>query len=184
MVKSSGGVRNVPVGSSAYNNRLAEVAAMRASGRYSSVEMSENGTGWIAIEKGKAKHKPEEIEAARHLANKGYKITLGDETGSVTVPDGKLFSATFEQKTPEAGGSKGINKALEHAKKKDADIAVIYDKHRTYNRNEVYHLTVFKFLFGIYYDIGYNIPSLGIMRYCYSYFVPTVYKFFSRHDNC
>ena len=32
---------------------------------------------------------------------------------------------------------KAVNKALEHAKKKEADIAVIYDKHRTYNRSEI-----------------------------------------------
>ncbi len=137
MAKSSGGVRNVPVGSTAYNNRLAEVAEMRASGKYSSVEMSENGTGWVAIEKSSAKHKPEEIEAAHHLADKGYKVTLTDEAGSEVVKDGKLFTASFEQRTPTASGSKGINKALEHAKKKGADVAVIYDKHRTYNRSEV-----------------------------------------------
>lgn len=137
MAKSAGGVRNVAAGSTAYNNRVKEVAEMRASGRYSSVEMAENGTGWVAIEKGNARHKPEEIEAAHHLADKGYKVTLGDETGSVTVPDGRIFSATFEQKTPEAKGSKGVNKALEHAKKKRADIAVIYDKHRLYDRRTV-----------------------------------------------
>lgn len=137
MAKSSGGVRNVPVGSAAYNNRLAEVAAMRASGLYSSVEMAENGTGWVAIEKSSAKHKPEEIEAAHHLANKGYKVTLTDEAGTEVVKDGDLFTASFEQRTPTAKGAKGINKALEHAKKKGSDIAVIYDKHRTYNRSEV-----------------------------------------------
>lgn len=137
MAKSSGGVRNVPVGSSTYNTRLAEVAAMRASGKYSSVEMAKNGTGWVAIEKSNAKHKPEEIEAAHHLANKGYKVTLTDESGSEVVKDGKLFTASFEQRTPTASGPNGIKKGLEHAKKKDADIAVIYDKHRTYNRNEV-----------------------------------------------
>lgn len=137
MAKQSGGVRNVHAGGASHKNRMAEVSRMRASGKYSSVEMAENGTGWVAIEKGKAKHKPEEIEAAHHLADKGYKVTLGDETGSVTVPDGRLFSATFEQKTPEAKGTKGVNKALEHAKKKRADVAVIYDKHRIYNRQQI-----------------------------------------------
>ncbi len=137
MAKTSGGVRNVSVGSAAYNNRLAEVAAMRASGEYSSVELAENGTGWVAIENSSAKHKPEEIEAARHLANKGYKVTLADESGLKVVKDGYLFTASFEQRTPTAKGEKGVNKALEHAKKKGADVAVIYDKHRTYNRAEI-----------------------------------------------
>lgn len=137
MAKQSGGVRNVHAGGAAHKRRMEEVTKMRASGRYSSVEMSENGTGWVAIERSKAKHKPEEIEAARHLADKGYKVTLTDEAGSEVVKDGKLFSATFEQRTPTAKGPKGINNALEHAKKKRSDIAVIYDKHRTYNRSEV-----------------------------------------------
>ncbi len=116
---------------------MAEVAVMRSSGLYSSVDMAKNGTGWVAIEKGNARHKPEEIEAAHHLADKGYKVTLGDETGSVTVPDGRIFSATFEQRTPNARGPKGVNKALEHAKKKRANIAVIYDKNRLYDRRIV-----------------------------------------------
>lgn len=137
MAKQSGGVRNVAAGSAAYNSRLNEVAQMRASGKYSSVEMAENGTGWVAIEKSPAPHKPEEIEAAHHLANKGYKVTLTSEAGNEVVKDGDLFSASFEQRTPTAKGAKGINKALEHAKAKRTDIAVIYDKHRTYNRCEV-----------------------------------------------
>ena len=137
MAKSAGGVRNVSIGSPAYKNRLAEVSDMRASGKYSIVKMAEDGTGWVAIEKSTTKHKPEEIEAADHLANKGYKVTLTDEAGSKVVKDGKLFTASFEQKTPTSKGEKGVNKALEHAKKKRADIAVIYDKHRTYNRTEI-----------------------------------------------
>lgn len=137
MAKSAGGVRNVSVGSTAYKSRLAEVVAMKASGKYSSVEMANNGTGWVAIEKSPKKHKPEEIEAAHHLANKGYKVTLTNEAGSNVVKEGKIFKASFEQRTPTAEGEKGVNKALEHAKKKDADIAVIYDKYRTYNRTEI-----------------------------------------------
>ena len=53
---------------------------MRDSGRYSSVEMGKGG-GWIAIEKSTARHKPEELEAARILADKGYKVTLKNEAG-------------------------------------------------------------------------------------------------------
>lgn len=139
MAKSSGGVRNVPVGSSAYNNRLAEVAAMRANGRYSSVEMAENGTGWVAIEKSSAKHKPEEIEAARHLANKGYKVTLTDEAGSATVNDGKLFAASFEQKTPDGRQNtpENIRSALRHGRDKRSDMVVIYQKHGKHSRQAV-----------------------------------------------
>lgn len=99
--------------------------------------MAENGTGWVAIEKSPAKHKPEEIEAARYLADKGYKVTLKDEGSDVKTPDGYLFSSSFEQRTPTAKGEKGFSKSLEHAKHKRAKVAVVYDKHRTYNRREV-----------------------------------------------
>lgn len=43
MAKTSGGVRTYRQGSSTYRKRQAEVAAMRASGRYSSVEMGRGG---------------------------------------------------------------------------------------------------------------------------------------------
>ena len=85
MSKTIGGVRNLSSGGTAYRNRVAEAAEMRASGKYSSVTMAEKGTGYIAIEKSSAKHKPEELEAAMHLANKGYKVVLGNEAGQHKV---------------------------------------------------------------------------------------------------
>lgn len=139
MAKYSGGVRNVSVGSAVYNNRLAEVAAMRASGKYSSVEMAENGTGWVAIENSPAKHKPEEIEAARILANHGYKVTLGNEAGNATVSEGKLFLSSYEQRTPDgkSNTSNNIKNALGHARDKHAKIAVIYQKNGKHTREQV-----------------------------------------------
>ncbi|MDE6535447.1 MAG: hypothetical protein K2K82_05490 [Muribaculaceae bacterium] len=139
MAKTSGGVRNVPIGSTAYNNRLNEVAAMRASGKYSSVEMAENGTGWVAIENSLAKHKPEEIEAARILANHGYKVTLGDEAGDKTVSEGKLFLSSYEQRTPDgkSNTANNIKNALGHGRDKQAKIAVIYQKNGKHTREQV-----------------------------------------------
>ena len=137
MSKPTGGVRNVKSGGNAHRNRIAEAAEMRASGKYSSVTMANKGTGYVAIEKSSAKHKPEEIEAAMHLANKGYKVVLKDEGGSVRTPDGYIFKASFEQKTPNSSGAKSVNNALEHAKVKGAKIAVIYDKHRAYDRQTI-----------------------------------------------
>lgn len=81
MAKTSGGVRTYRQGSSTYRKRQTEVEAMRASGRYSSVEIGRGG-GWLAIERSTARHKPEELEAARILADKGYKVILKDEAGS------------------------------------------------------------------------------------------------------
>ena len=99
MAKTSGGVRTYQQGTSTYRKRQAEVEAMRASGRYSSVEIGKGG-GYVAIEKSPARHKSEELEAARILADKGYKVVLKNESGQVRTPDGRIFSASFEQRTP------------------------------------------------------------------------------------
>lgn len=138
MSKSSGGVRNVSAGSVAYDNRLKEVTAMRLSGNYSSVEMARHGTGYVAIENSRKRHSTEEIEAAQYLASKGYKVTLKDEAGMEITEDGRLFQATFEQRTPVKGGAKVVVKALEHAKaKRSTQVAVIYDKNKVFRRRDI-----------------------------------------------
>ena len=109
---------------------------MRESGRYSSVDMGKGG-GWLAIEKSTARHKPEELEAARILSNKGYKVTLKDEGGQVRTPDGYLFSASFEQRTPTKDGANTIRNALYHARNKGADVAVIYSRDHAFTRGSV-----------------------------------------------
>ena len=128
MAKTDGSVRTYRQGTATYRKRQAEVAAMRTSGRYSSVEMGKGG-GWLAIEKSRFPHKQEEVEAARILADKGYKVTLKNESGMKRTPDGYLFMASFEQRTPQGGSYRNVVKGLEHAKKKSSEIAVLYDKH-------------------------------------------------------
>ncbi|MFQ7266249.1 MAG: hypothetical protein ACLRPS_05160 [Paraprevotella clara] len=136
MAKTSGGVRTYRQGSSTYRKRQVEVEAMRQSGKYSSVEMGKGG-GYVAIEKSTARHKPEELEAARILAGRGYKVVLKDESGGKITPDGFLFKASFEQRTPQVGSYKNFVKGLEHAKKKVANIAVMYDKYGVHTRSSV-----------------------------------------------
>ena len=136
MAKTSGGVRKYSKGSSTYLKRQAEAETMRRSGKYSSVEMGKGG-GYVAVEKSSAKHKPEELEAARILANKGYKVMLKDESGGKITPDGFIFKASFEQRTPQAGSYKNFVKGLEHAKKKVASVAVMYDKYGVHTRSSV-----------------------------------------------
>lgn len=111
MAKTSGGVRTYKQGTSTYQKRQAEVAAMRASGRYSSVEMGKGG-GYVAIEKSLARHKPEELEAARILADKGYKLVLKNEAGSERTVDGYLFTASFEQRTPTGSTAQNFKKSI------------------------------------------------------------------------
>lgn len=139
MAKTSGGVRTYKQGASTYRKRITEVEAMRTSGEYSIAEMGKGG-GWFAVEKSPARHKQEELEAARILADKGYKVTLKDEAiglHGVKTPDGYLFNASFEQRTPQVGGTKSFSNSLEHAKSKKADIAIVYDRNKVYDRNDV-----------------------------------------------
>lgn len=139
MAKTSGGVRTYRQGSSPYHKRRAEVESMRASGKYSSVEMGKGG-GYVAIEKSTARHKPEELDAARILADKGYKVVLKDEaTGlhGVKTPDGYLFKASFEQRTPTKDGANTIRNALFHARDKRASVALVYSKGGAFSRESV-----------------------------------------------
>ena len=142
MVKVKGGVRNVSRTSKAYQNRLREIENLRASGKYSRVEMPKNGTGWVAIEKSPKKRYAHEIEAAFHMAKAGYKVILKDEAGRMTTPDGFLFSFAYEQKTVETRNESKIYRAIEHAYNKldkgaHVDVVVIYDRYGNYVRKDV-----------------------------------------------
>ena len=151
MGRVPGGVKTYKPDSTTYKKRMKEVAEMLKSGRYSSVEMGKGG-GYLAIEKSSAKHKAEEIEAGKILADKGYKIILKNEAGTHLTADGFIFKAVFEQSTPSVPqkgelpkGAKNIKKNLEHAKSKNTygengskiDVAIIYDKHHLYNRDVI-----------------------------------------------
>lgn len=136
MAKTSGGIRTYRPGSDTYGKREAEVMAMRASGRYSSVEIGRGG-GWLAVEKSPMRHKSEELEAARILADKGYKVTLLNESGRMRTPDGYIGTFSFEQRTPTKDGASTMRNALTHAKAKNAEIALIYSKGHSFTRESV-----------------------------------------------
>lgn len=141
MGRNSGGVRGTRPGTSDYMARMSEVEKMRLSGLYSSVEFIEKNGGYLAFEKSNRLHKPEEIEAARYMANSGYKVILKSEDGSVTTPDGYVFSMTYEQKTPKreanTPGDNSVRRAMMHARKKNAEVVVIYDKYESYHREDI-----------------------------------------------
>lgn len=136
MAKTAGGVRTYRQGTSTYQKRFEEVGRLRMSGRYSSVEMGKGG-GYVAIEKSPFKHKPEELEAARILADKGYKVTLKNESGMSKTIDGYLFTVSFEQRTPKGNSVFNFKRSLEHALQKKADIAVLYMKGNGHTRQSV-----------------------------------------------
>lgn len=137
MAKASGGTRPVGTYTKAYQNRKTEALKLQQSGLYSSIEFRPKGGGYVAIEKGGKPHVQNEIEAARHLADGGYKVTLlaeGEQGFKVKTPDGKIFNASYEQRTPE---SSSIKSCLDHAKSKRADIALIFDKNKVYQRTDI-----------------------------------------------
>lgn len=136
MGRQSGNVRSIAINSSKYKSLMKEIKTMQESGKYSSIAATMQG-GYVAIEKGTFQHKAEEIEAAKILSRKGFKVILKDETGHIKTPDGYINKISFEQRTPKVGTEKGVNKNLEHAKKKGAEIAVIYDKYYIYHKIDI-----------------------------------------------
>lgn len=116
-------------GSKEYNRRDSEYRNLMESGDYSEGYFSKKGGGYYVVEKSNFPHKQEELEAARYLADKGYKVQLKDEAGSVRTPDGKIFSASFEQSSPKGDSVNNFKNCLEHARDKPgATAAVVYMK--------------------------------------------------------
>lgn len=115
MAKASGGARKLKHGSREYRKRQNEIKAMQENGKYSSVTMGVHG-GDLAIEKSKARHKQEEIEAGQILVDNGYKVILTSEDGHKSTGDGTLFSIGYEQRTPTKGMAHSVLKAIEHAR--------------------------------------------------------------------
>ena len=136
-MKTGGGNRVLKTGSKEYTARELEVKAMRESGLYSEVYFDKSSGGYYAVEKSDMAHKAEEYEAARFLANKGYKMILKDESGGMTTPDGKIFKYSFDQITPEGSTPSNIRNALVHAREKKADVALVYMKHNKHTKKSV-----------------------------------------------
>lgn len=129
---------NLKGGSKEYNAREKEFADMMQSGKYSKGYFSEKGGGYYVVENSKATHKPEELEAARFLADKGYKVTLKDEAGSIRTPDGYIFKAGFEQASPKGNSVNNFKNCLEHARNKPgATAAVVYMKDAGHSKSTI-----------------------------------------------
>jgi len=112
MAKISGGVRTLRGGSKEFTARQSEVQQLENSGLYSSVEFSKKGGGYVAVEKSPYEHKPEELEAARFLADKGNIMKLKNEAGNMRTPDGYVFNYSFEQITPKGDTAQNFRNAL------------------------------------------------------------------------
>lgn len=105
MVKLSGGSRTLTGGSREYWRREVEFNQLRYSGQYSEGYFSKKGGGYVLVERSTMPHSQDEIEAARFMADKGYIVTLTDESNQgkgskVKTPDGKIFDATLSSAHP------------------------------------------------------------------------------------
>lgn len=105
--------------------------------KYSRVEFNRRSGGLLAIESSVKRHSEEEEEAAHILSDYGYRVTLKDEAGDTITPDGDLFKLSFEQRTPQATSTTSCKNCFEHAKKKEAEAVVIFDKWHKYHRSTI-----------------------------------------------
>ena len=144
MVKLSGGSRSLTGGSREYSRREVDFNQLMRSGQYSSGYFSQKGGGYLLVERSTMSHSTEEIEAARYMADKGYIVTLTDESNKgkdskVKTPDGRVFDATFEQRTPDGKQNtpENIRSALRHGRDKRSDMVVIYQKQGKHSRQAV-----------------------------------------------
>ena len=136
-MKPGGGNRELKTGSKEYTARELEVIKMQESGLYSDVYFSKESGGYYAVENSTKMKTDEEINAARFLANKGYKVVLKDEAGQMTTPDGYIYKYSFEQRTPEGSSSANFVTSLRHARDKKADIAIVYMKYNRHTKQSV-----------------------------------------------
>lgn len=106
---NKGGVRPVSKTGRTYQNRLHEFKSKMSSVGYSDGYFSTGSGGFYLVEKTKFPHKKDEIEAARILADRGYKVYLKDEMGEFSKGDGMIFTFAYEQITPDkAKGAHGV----------------------------------------------------------------------------
>lgn len=139
MAKTAGGNRTV-YGDQEVQQRLTEMRLELATGNYSDYYFSEEGGGYYVVENSATKHKPEEIEAAKVLADNGYVVRLKDESGDKPTVDGYIFDLSYEQKTPDPvvfADPVNVKNALGHARDKKADIALLFMRKNRHNRQSV-----------------------------------------------
>lgn len=154
MGKTYGGLRVVStVQKGSYEQHAAEFRALLATGKYDIDKSYLSDTGaYVLFEKGHEYH-TDEIEAAKAMADFGIIVKLEkegdparataiDARGNPQFSEGKLSieELSYEQSTRESlttTAERSVKKALEHAKKKGSEVAVIYDKGGVFHRSDI-----------------------------------------------
>ena len=153
MAKNSGSTKRVAPNTMSKDESRDAFSSALGSGNYdiSRSYFSEEGNGSVLFHKG---HNivDSEIEAAKIMADNGYDVQLTPENdrryvkivkGKDKYVEGTVSAIEFEQATPNPtnrtveGRTRSVNKALEHAMGKEADIALIYDKYNSFHREDI-----------------------------------------------
>lgn len=126
-----------------YNQKLSSGAYVRQHSY-----LSPKG-GYVLYQSGHNFHQ-DEIDAAKHLANHGYRVELQPEgmrmwasawrNGDSRYAEGIIEGTLYDQKTVSRSAtnlSGNVRYAMNHAVNKNAKIALIYDKHGLLHRNNV-----------------------------------------------
>ncbi len=105
--------------------------------------------GYVLFHSGHNYHS-EEVEAAKHLANHGYRVELQPEgmrmwasawrKGNSRYAEGIIEGTLYDQKTVSRSAtnpSGNVRNALNHAVEKNAKIALVYDPHSKLHRGDV-----------------------------------------------
>ena len=112
---------------------------------------SSNG-GYLLYAKGR-KMDNMEYNAATFMAVKGYQMTMTPEGGKENIltyikgkpryGDGLVSITSYEQRSPKASNDatarKTVENAINHARKKGANIAVVFDFSRSFKKSDVAH---------------------------------------------
>ena len=151
MAKATGSTRLVQPTTASKAANLADFNAKMATGKYEAglSSISASTGAYVAYMKGHEYH-IEEMEAAKHLADNGFNVVLtpegpGYEIYATNIQKGKFSEGTISQITYEQTTPKSIDKAAKitvknaivHANKKRSDIALIYDRHSLFHRNNI-----------------------------------------------
>ncbi|MCQ2281162.1 MAG: hypothetical protein MJZ99_00835 [Bacteroidales bacterium] len=150
MVKGNGHSRTYTLDTQQFSDRKAEYITKLASGEFDTNKsyFSEISGGNVLYMKDR-RYKEDEMQAAKALADDANIVTMTPEEGEMYAihikdktlyPDGKILASTYEQRTPKPEGVNFVNNvknAIEHAKTKGADIALIYDRYGSFHRNHI-----------------------------------------------
>lgn len=152
--KQHGTTKNVPPNTKAIKASSAKYIKALESGLYDKeLSFFDKNTGGYLLYSKNRKMDNMEYNAATFMAVKGKQITMtpeGEEgyeliiaNGKPKYGDGRIGITSYEQRSPkaanEATARKTVENAINHARKKGATIAVLFDYSRSFKVQDIKH---------------------------------------------